>query len=338
MKKILLLAAAAVVAALALADNDSEAKQQQALASMYDHVLQHNADTAVQNCQSWRTQISQTQAGTRTAAIDAGFKTLLQSWKAVEATYIAGDLDVAAIDYPRYIDIFHMGNEDIAQQMQKVLESRAAPSTALFKHSYKTINALEAVLYEDDKLDTRELAIADAISQNICQRLADIQHTYTHERSAFLAKPDKALSMLVNALANQTFSLKDWRIGDAAGLSKRYEGKPDPRRAEYVKSDLSMSAVEAILAAQAQLINPQPYPNFVHIADIYAAQKPLQQSQALLQAAQQEAQRLNRPRFDFNSQDSRTLFQTTAKLQTSYYVNLIHALPVVAKILEADGD
>lgn len=312
--------------------------QQAALASMYDEVIQKNAATATQSCQAWQQQLQSLSSGPRSSAVDDGFKKLILAWKAVEATYIAGDLDNEAIDYPRYIDVFHIGNEDIVQQMQKVLRSQANVETSLSKHSYKTINALEAVLYQDQNIDARERAVAQAISSNICSRLAQIQTTYASKRSRFLVAPDEALSMLVNALANQTFSLKDWRIGDVAGLSKRYEGDADPRRSEYHLSGLSISAIRTILATQNQLIGKQSYANFEQVAAHYGAQKPLQESRDLLTDAQQQAARLDRPDFNFDPNDTAPLYQSCDQLQTSYYSSLIHALPVVAKILEADGD
>ncbi|MBE2895910.1 hypothetical protein HPC38_03325 [Pasteurellaceae bacterium HPA106] len=337
-KKIAIIVALVSVVAVLVLIKDPNAQQDEALGAMYDNVVVKNAQSAVQQCHLWQQTLDTSQAGERSTALDNGFKDLILRWKAVEATYIAGDLDQDAIDYPRYLDIFHVGNESITEQMQKVLKSSSAPRTALYKHSYKTVNALEAVLYADDQLTERKLAIAKGISDNICERLSDIAAVYENNRDHFLSARDNALSMLANVLANQTLGLKDWRIGDVAGLTKKYLNQGDSRRAEYFLSHLSLAAIGEILHTQSQLISPQSFPNFVEIADIYGAQKQLEQAQSQLEQAQAEVARLNKSEFDFDQQESKLLYQVVGKLQSSYYNSLIQALPVMAKILEADGD
>ena len=84
-------------------------QEQQALASIYDNVLQKNANIALNSCQQLATTLQQSTAGVRSQTIDEHFKDLALNWKKVEATYIAGDFDVHVIDTPRYIDIFHIG-------------------------------------------------------------------------------------------------------------------------------------------------------------------------------------------------------------------------------------
>lgn len=338
MKKILIIIALIGIAALAVLIKDPAEKQTQAITSIYDNIILQNAAAAVQSCQDLNQQLEQAKEGERSQALNDAFKQLVLAWKKVEATYIAGDLDMQAIDYPRYIDIFHIGNEDITQQMGKVLNSQSAPQKALYKNSYKTINALETVLYRDKLLTPRKLALAKYINNNICQKLGQIEQTYQEKRSDLLADPGKALSLLANALAGQTMMMKDWRIGDPAGLTKKYENRPDPRRAEYYASDLSIPAIQAVLATQNQLIGAQPYANFRELAASYGAKEPLQASQALLQQAEDAAEKLNKPGFDFNPKEAAALYKLAGELQVSYYGNLIQALPVMAKILEADGD
>lgn len=338
MKKILIIVALVGIAALAILIKDPAEKQTQAIASIYDNIILQNAATAVQTCKNWTAQLEQAQEGKRSQALNDAFKNLVIAWKKVEATYIAGDLDIQAIDYPRYIDIFHIGNEDITRQMEKVLNSKSTPQKALYKNSYKTINALETVLYRDNDLTARKLAIAKHISDNICLQLGNIERTYQEKRNDLLSDPGKALSLLANALAGQTMMMKDWRVGDPAGLTKKYANRPDPRRAEYYASDLSVPAIQAVLATQNQLVGQQPYANFRELAESYGAKEPLQASQKLLKQAQEEAAKLNKPGFDFNPKDAAALYKLAGELQISYYGNLIEALPVMAKILEADGD
>ncbi|QDJ13248.1 hypothetical protein CEP45_05010 [Mergibacter septicus] len=314
-------------------------QQEEALAAMYDNVIIKNAENAVAQCTRWQQTLNETSLGQRQPNLDNAFSHLVLAWKAVEATYIAGDLDQMAIDYPRYLDIFHTGNESITQQMQKVIKSNSKAQYALYKHSYKTINALEAILYMEDQLTERKLALTKEISHNICERLSDINHIYQTKRSEFLSNRNNALSMLVNVLANQTLVLKDWRIGDVAGLTKKYLSQPDAKRSEYYLSHLSLAAIKTILNTQKQLIEKQTYPNFVEIAEIYSAQKQLEKVQQDLSQAENEITKLEKEPLHFSQQPQiNTLYQIISRLQSGYYNNLIHALPVTTKILEADGD
>lgn len=338
MKKILIAAALAIVIAVFTLIEDPNAQQEQALASMYDNVIIKNADQAVKQCTDWQHMLQQAREGERSEQLEQSFAKLVMAWKAVEATYIAGELDQEAIDYPRYLDIFKVGNESITKQMDKVLSSDSPPQTALYKHSYKTVNALEAILYSDNQLTGRKLALAKEISIHICERLSDIANTYQQQRTVFLSAKDTALSMLANVLANQTLSLKDWRIGDVAGLTKKYENQPDVRRGEYYFSHLSLEAIQTILQTQSQLIGEQAYPNFALIADIYGAQRPLNEARVQLIAAQKEVDKLIDEQQELSPQNSQQLYQNVGKLQVIYYNDLIKALPVMAKILEADSD
>ncbi|QLB13399.1 imelysin [Bisgaardia hudsonensis] len=333
MKKIFIFTALIMVILVLVFIKDPNAQQNEALASMYDNVIVKNTENAIQQCHTLEDSLSQSTAGIRQKKIEDNFAKLVMGWKAVQATYIAGDLDQYAIDYPRYIDIFHIGNENINEQMQKVLKSTSEPKTALYKYSYNTINALEAILYAENTLSSRKLAIAQSINHNICERLTDILNVYQEKRNDFLSARDSALSMLANVLANQTLQLKDWRIGDPAGLTKKYLNQPDNRRNEYFLSGLSVKSINKILQTQSQLIMPQDYPNFVEIADIYAAQKQLSDAQTAMNNAFIEINTLNNE----NLQNTK-LYQAVGKLQSIYYNDLIQALPVIAKILEADGD
>lgn len=338
MKKILMIAALIAIAAVLIFVKDPNEQQAQTLGSIYDNVLQKQADNAVNACGGLADTLQSTQAGPRTTAVDEAFKKLILAWKSVEATYVVGDLNMAAIDYPRYIDTFHNGNEDISVQMQKVLNSDSEPKKALYKNSYKTVNALEDILYQNDNLSERQIALAQVITDNICKYLGKIETAYQDSRDSFINEPSKALSLLANALASHTMMTKDWRIGDPAGLTKKYAGKPDASRAEYHKSGLSIPAVLAIFDAQAQLIGEQDFANFKDLVAFYGAEAQLKDSQNLLKQTIDATQKLDSSQPDFTSDHIKPLYQLAGDLQVSYYSNLITALPVMAKILEADGD
>ena len=86
----------------------------------------------------------------------------VKSWKKVEALYLAGDINEDYLDTPRYIDVFNNLKEDLNSQMQRVIESKDERKTALFKNSFKTINALEYVLFSNKEISQREKELSVA--------------------------------------------------------------------------------------------------------------------------------------------------------------------------------
>lgn len=326
------------VMAMAFSSVQAASALEKNLASIYDNVLIQDAGESEQACQAFAKDLKNTPAGASNNAIRKPFTRLLSAWKKVEANYIGAEIDSEAIDWPRYLDIFHIGNEDIRKQMKRAVASDSEPDVALFKNSFRTLNALEALLFEDNTLNERELLLASTISQGVCQRLGDIKQMYVKNRSDFLAQPDKAAALFTNALATSSFMLKDWRVGDPAGFTKKYENRPDAQRSEYALSDNSMAAVHAILTAQDEMIGKQKYANFADIAQGYGADKQIAQSRQLLAKAQKEAKAVDRAHFDFNPKETKPLYDTLGKLHNSYYASLVQALPIVGKILEADGD
>ncbi len=69
------------------------------------------------------------------------FKKLVKSWKKVQAVYLAGTINEDYIDTPRYVDIFHYGNEDITVQLNRAIKSTDDAKIELFRNSTKSINA-----------------------------------------------------------------------------------------------------------------------------------------------------------------------------------------------------
>ncbi|SUO97189.1 imelysin family protein [Suttonella ornithocola] len=338
MKKILIIAALIGIGILLFVIQDPEKDKQEALASIYENVLLKDSADAQSTCAVLKDTLSQSTPGERSEALNNAFANLVLAWKRVETNYVLGDLDSERIDTPRFIDIFHVGNESIAQQMEKVIHSSSQPKTALYKHSYKTINALEYLLYKNNDISERKLALSIVVAENICHRLDQIYQSYREKETEFLADSQKALSLLINILAERTFETKDWRVGDPAGLTKKYEGQVDPNRGEYSLSGLSMPAVKAILEAQASLVLKQSFANLNEIVIFFSAEQQLMQSSELLTQSQAEENKINTLYYDFNPDKTRSLYDSLNKLQTSYYGNLLQSLNVTAKILEADGD
>lgn len=339
MKNLLKIIACTLVPFFAASFAQAANTQEADLSSLYEHVLLKNAAASEAACQRFADTLQTLQADASNDAIKQPFTDLVTSWKKVEANYIGAEINTAAIDWPHYLDIFRLGNEDLHKQIKRALASDSKPEIALFKNSFRTINALEILLFADDKLSARELLLAGTVSANICRRLHDIHQLYQDKRAEFLADSGKALAILTHALATSSFKLKDWRVGDVAGLTNKYAARgADIQRSEYALSGNSVLAIEAILSAQEELIGQQDYANFVDIAKLYQAEKQIERSQKLLQQAQQQTAELKQADFDFATEKTRPLYQTLGKLHDSYYAGLLQALPVLGRILEADGD
>ena len=50
------------------------------------------------------------------------FVQLAEGWGRVQASYILGDYDMNAMDYPLMVDYFHSGNEDIHESIERLVD------------------------------------------------------------------------------------------------------------------------------------------------------------------------------------------------------------------------
>ncbi len=308
----------------------AEVTNKEALRHTYERVVLHNIDTSVTALHGLEEAIRAKQA----ADAKARFGDLVTAWKKVRALYFLGELDPAYLDTPRLIDTFHHGNEDLADQLDLILESDDPLEIALFKNSHKSINALEYLLFTKKVSDPRVNAAMLRICGAVKTHLFDIQKGYLQNKPLFLQDTNRANALLINALSESSYKLKEWRIADVAGISDKYEGDPDLRRGEYPHSGNSLQAVKAIVSMYIQVLDsPQEGDFGDYLESILAAKNlqriktPLQQSHTLL-AQMQERDLLT----------SRKLYEQLHTLHLGIYVYLIDALKMQAKILDADGD
>ena len=243
------------------------------------------------------------------------FKNFIISWKKVQAFYFAGDINEDYLDTPRYIDVFHNLKENLNDQMQRVIDSKDEPQIALFKNSFKTVNALEYILFNDKIITKREKELADEITNTIISNLEDIKSAY--EEYLTLDKKDEQWEngLIMNALISSTYKLKEWRIN----VPKKEQ--------EYILSNNTYFAIEAILEANKEIIGNQDYYNFANMAKKSGAKKETLEAQTLLNKAIKSLQ--NNPK---------DLYKAVNKLHVSYFLYLIEQLSITAKILDADGD
>lgn len=262
------------------------------------------------------------------------FKKFVYSWKKVEALYFAGELNEDYIDTPRYIDIFHNLKENLNEQMKRVLASKDEPKVVLFKNSFKTINALEYVLFNDNKITKREKLISSEILDSIIMNLEDIKKVY----KAYIKSPDKEEewenAMIINSLIASTYRLKEWRIGDPSGKSSKYKNQAKNERGEYFLSKNSFNSIKAILDAHSEVVGEEKYYNFASMAKESGAKKQVKEVQDAINSAKKALSKLKNDDFS-NAND---LFEASKKLHNAYYISLVEELAVTAKILDADGD
>ena len=265
---------------------------------------------------------------------DENFTKFIKSWKKVEALYFAGDLDENFADTPRYMDVFNNLKEDLNTQMQRVIESKDEPKVALFKNSFKTVNALEYVLYNDKEITPREKAIAIEILNSFISHLEDIKEVY----ETFLTSKPKDEKMekglILNTLIASSYKLKEWRIGNASGNSSKFKNDAKNERAEYFLSKNSFAAIDAILEAHKEVLLKSKNYDFATYALEKGAAIELLGIVDNINLMQEKLRKL--PKDDFTKANN--LFNSAKDIHNAYYVTLVEKLSITAKILDADGD
>ena len=262
------------------------------------------------------------------------FKKLTNAWKKVETFYIAGSLNEDSIDLPRYIDVFHNLKENLQVQMQRVINSKDSLDEDMYKNSFKTINALEYVLFSGT-LTKRKIAISKLIIKNIEVNLQDIKAVYINDSKRFLTEFKWTNDVIINMLIESSFKLRDWRVGDISGDSRKYKNSADNRRAEYFLSKNSKEAIKAIILTHKAVMNSEFYDfgdmlienNFT--LEVNLIRTKIEESLKNLDYIQNE---------NFQNKDVKKLYKTLDELHRAYYLSLVNAVGVSTKILDADGD
>lgn len=262
------------------------------------------------------------------------FTKFVQSWKEVETMYFGGDIDENYIDTPRYIDVFHNLKEDLSAQMQRVIESKDEPNIALFKNSFKTINALEYILYNDKEITQREKELAKVVIANIISHLNDIKEVYTNYLNGQQKEEAWENAVVLNTLIASTYKLKEWRIGDPAGFTAKYKNDLDNTRGEYFLSQNSFNAIKAIVNAHEEVVGNKSYYNFASMAKHSDAKNEIKEVHVAIEEIKIALSKIKKDDFK-NAQE---LYKAVSNLHNAYYLSLTTQLSVTAKILDADGD
>jgi len=293
--------------------------------SLYENVLLKNIVEANQNLHKLEKSLDK-----------HAFADMMMSWKKVQTLYIAADLDEEFIDTARYIDTFHEGKENLYRQLDRILLSKDALEIELFKNSTKSINALEYLMFKSGEKTTRQKEMIVYILKHIAQHLQSIENFYKTSKNLFSQESQKMNAFVMNALIESSFKLKEWRVGDPAGLSRKYKNMPDARRSEYPVSKLSYSAIEAILLTHQAVIGKQEFVNFSNVVRSAGAEKELKSVREHIKNALKSLHKA--PAYDFESQEIKELYKELTALHNAYYISLIGVLKITSKILDADGD
>ncbi len=302
------------------------------LKSIYTNVILKDSGEAKKSCDVFLEDI--TQKNTQNYRND--FENLVLHWKKVETNYIAPEIDPYMQDTPFYIDSFHYGNEDIPKTITRLLSSNKKPESILYKNSYKSLTALETVLFSKGKWTNRHQEFVKPMVDALCYHIKEIDEFYRdpNNQKKFVTNSNNAIQMMLNRLIGQTFKLKDWRLGEPVGLTKKYLNKPDVNRSEYPLSNLSIKAALAIVEAQDALVGKQDFANFATLLKNRDLSKELDSVDGKIKKVKTSLQDLT----SFNAQNIKPIMADLSSLQYDYGTTILKKLPIVGQILEADGD
>ncbi len=283
--------------------------------SVLKNIIMPDIEDAQQSIIKLKKAIADNGSGQRKGSVDKAFTDVVYAWKAVQAGYVVGELDSDMIDTPRLMDTFHEGNEKLDEQIERAIKSGDEPRIALFKNTFKSINALAILLYNDKELTDTERQYADYVLDTLNNHLSDIKTAYEKQADTFNKEADKSMSYVLNALIDSSYKLKEWRIGN------------------------SLTAAAGIIGVHSDMMGKRDYENLGSTAIKQGAEKEVTAIRELIAKAEKQLDTLRTDKVtDFTDSRIKALYDTLGQLNDAYYQSLVKALPVQAKILDADGD
>ncbi|MEA2091594.1 MAG: imelysin family protein, partial [Campylobacterota bacterium] len=285
---------------------------------------------------------SQTEANLQTAR--RNFKALALAYKRVESSYVAGynsdDMRDLA-DF--YIEHFIKGSKsaDISGDLDKFFKGNGS----LVKNSLKGITALEYTLFGNQESEAQIVAkiatggevnrTAGAMTmiETLSKNLKKVDDYYKNS-SIFTTNSDKAISALLNVLVDNSYKLKETRLGDAAGYTVKYKNNPDNTRLEYYKSKNTLEAIKEILSTHKSIMQNG-------LKDIAIAGNASPEADAILGVIAEMGticqSYSGAIEDELVSLKTKNLYNAANILQNNYTA-LINALNFTQDIIEADGD
>lgn len=304
-----------------------------AFAAIYDTILLPDAEVAVASCHALEALLVPESAA---EAREAGFVALAEGWGRVEAAYILGGYNMDAMDYPLLIDTFHLGKEDLHASLARAIKAPSEPQVALFKNVYRTLTALDDLMFSGP-WSPRRAALSAHAAATVCARLEAISAGYAAHREDYLAEPDKALGLLINAEIQNIYKTREWRIGEVVGLTRKTLGKTLPENAQYPHNlRASWAAIGAMLATHEALLAAERQPNIATIAAA-SGKGGVAEVQAALALARTAYARASAEDY-LDTAKMVPLFTALQKAQSAFYDHVALRLGVAAGLVDADGD
>jgi len=330
-KSFLLVGLLCVTTAFANVNDAKDTKEnKEILNTLYEKIIIKDVEKVLEDIKSLKQAVINKDE--KNSKVD--FAKLVNSWKSVETFYLLGDISEDFIDTPRYIDIFHNGNEDIKEQLDRAIKSKDEIRVVLFKNSLKSINALEYMLFTKDIKNTRENKITLTILNRITSHLNDIKDEYLAQKENFLKDLKKANAITINAIIQNTYKLKEWRVGDVAGFTKKYEGKPDNKRAEYFISKNSANAIQAVLSTYKNVLDNDSYEDYGDYLIKLTDGKEMKRLKIALNKSLELVKEIKNDDFS----NVKELYENINTIHVVLFVEMLEELSINAKILDADGD
>jgi len=345
-------------------DNSYDAKEgligstkvshKETFSSIQENILHVNATRVIDGCDVLLSDVISITSQEDLANAQESFKSLVRSMKAVEASYIAGDFNKSLIDTLRLVDIFHQGNEDIGEQLESIASSTSNVTSAMYKNSHKSINALEYMLFtytEDDnktfmqmQANSRRVEMLNVIVEAIQNHMLSVEAFY--ESSSDIQNDEEVTTdALLNVLIDSAYKLKEWRIGDPAGFTNKYKDSPDASRLEYKRSGYSAEAMISILTTHTQLMSADAeFDNFATYCISRGAKEEVDLINEHISKAMNLLESMRGTLAnDLESDDMSELYRSVQALYSVYYTSLPAVFAqsgtgVNIAIIEADGD
>ncbi len=326
-----------------LSSSSSQATLDESIQSILENVIYKDAnDTYNKSVElvSIIEDLNTTTDQSNLVAAQETFKELVLSYKRVETLYVAGYNDDSMRDIAEfYLEHYIKGSksQDIASDLDAVF----AGTKGLVANSLKGITALEYTLFGNREsyadllanMNQNRVDAALVMINKISTHLKEIRDYYT-QTSMLATSGEDSLNALLNVLVQQAFNLREWRIGEAAGLTLKYKDDPDPKRLEYYYSSYSLESMKEILRTHKSVITN----GLEDIAKEGGASSELRAIRDAVDEALLICDSYSGLIDDeLTSEKTTELFETARTIQNNYTA-LITGLNFRQDILEADGD
>lgn len=315
------------------------------LKTLYDKIYKSDANAsyaAVQDLVQSLQDLSHSQSQSNLQTAQTKFKSFVLTQKKIEAAFLADEFSDNFLDTLGYMEYFHSGkNTDIISELDAIFDANSTLNTALYKNSNKSITSLEYTLFGENedmsslvtKMDARRSEAALIMGEKIATYSKSIRDFYLDDEK-FLSDVSITTSELINQLIDSAYKLKEWRIGEAAGLINKSAGVLDKTKLEYYKSAYSIEAIITILQTHKNIMQNG-------LGDISSSAGATTQAEAIVQTIEDAistCQSLDGTLANSLDDDKVITLYNEINLLQQEYTALIASLNFTQKIIEADGD